>query len=140
MPGGHGHGPKGGHGHHRHHHERSRDYAWEVEMADFFLRIEATRWCLCHGSVERRLHLSLRTVLRQGTAGAVMAAVLDGLGEGGGHDMMAGGQAPLPEDPEAAEALVREVELRFLRRIDVSVRTPEPLIPQAPPSAGGAAS
>ena len=110
------------------------------EMADFFLRIEATRWCLCHGSVDGRLHLSLRTVLRQGAAGTVMAAVLDGLGEGGGHDMMAGGQTPLPEDPEAAEALLREIELRFLRRIDVPVRTPEPLIPQAPPSAGDAAS
>ena len=37
MAKGHGHGPGHGHGHH-HDHQRSRDYAWEDDMAAFFLK------------------------------------------------------------------------------------------------------
>jgi len=99
------------------------------ELADFFLRIEGVWWVLCHGIVERRIHLSVRTVLRKGAAGQLVAKVLDGIGEGGGHDMLAGGQAPLPADDEAAaEALAREIELRFLRLLEIPTRTPRPLL------------
>jgi nanoRNase/pAp phosphatase (c-di-AMP/oligoRNAs hydrolase) len=100
------------------------------EMADFFLRIEGIRWSLCHGAFDGQLHLSLRTILRQGNAGQVMAAALEDIGDGGGHDMMAGGQVPLTDDtPEAIDALARDVELRFLRQLEVPTRTPEPLVP-----------
>jgi len=107
------------------------------EMADFFLRIEGIRWSLCHGVFDGRLYLSARTVLRQGNAGQVMAALVEGLGTGGGHDMLAGGQVPLPEDgQEALDGLTREVELRFLRLLEVPTRTAEPLVPDIQPPRG----
>jgi len=107
------------------------------ELADFFLRIEGIRWSLCYGLFDGKLHLSLRTVLRQGNAGQVMANLLDGLGEGGGHDMLAGGQAPLSDErPDAVAALAREVELRLLRELEVPTRTPEPLVPEPLPTPG----
>ena len=101
------------------------------EMADLFLRIEGVRWVLCHGIYDHQLHLSARTVLRRGTAGDVMNALLDGIGEGGGHDMMAGGQADLPADGQMDD-MCREIELKFLRALDIQSRTPEPLVPNPP--------
>lgn len=106
------------------------------EMADFFLRIEGVRWSLCHGTFGGKLHLSLRTVLRQGNAGQLMARLLEGLGAGGGHGMVGGGQVPLPDpSPQAVEARAREIELRFLRQVEVHTRTPEPLVPGPLPAA-----
>ena len=108
------------------------------ELADFFLRIEGIRWVLCHGRVADKLHLSVRTILRQGKAGGLAARLLDEIGSGGGHDMLAGGHAALPTDldgdgrADPVEATVREIELRFLRQTGVSTRTPEFLVPRAP--------
>ncbi|NQT50989.1 DHH family phosphoesterase [bacterium] len=113
------------------------------EMADFFLRIQGIRWVLVHGLVENRLHLSVRTDLRQGKAGDLAAALLDDIGSGGGHGMLAGGQAHLPTDvdddgeTDTLEETVREIELRFLRLIEVPTRTPERLIPKATADTAG---
>ena len=105
------------------------------ELADFFLRIEGVRWVLCQGTSRRILHLSVRTTVRQGNAGTLAASLLAGLGDGGGHEMMAGGQAPLTDRaPEAVEATAREIELRFLRLLEIPKRTPEPLIAEPAPS------
>ena len=101
------------------------------EMADFFLRIEGIRWVLCYGLCDGQLHLSARTVVRQGNAGGIMAELVEGLGKGGGHDMLAGGQVPLSEDADRA-ALEREIELRLLRLLNIQTRTPEPLVPACP--------
>lgn len=101
------------------------------EMADFFLRIEGIRWVLCYGLYDGQLHLSARTVVRQGNAGGVMASLVEGLGKGGGHDMMAGGQVPLPPDTDLA-SLARDLELRLLRLLNIQTRTPEPLVPVCP--------
>jgi nanoRNase/pAp phosphatase (c-di-AMP/oligoRNAs hydrolase) len=104
-----------------------------AEMADFFLRIEGIRWTLCHGAVDRKLHLSLRTVLHQANAGQLMVSLLAGLGTGGGHEMMAGGQVPLAtDDPEALAALIRDIERRFLKLLGVSARAQERLVPTPP--------
>ncbi len=102
-----------------------------AELADLFLRLEGARWVLCHGIYDGRVHLSARTVVRQGNAGGLMERLLEGLGEGGGHDMMAGGQAPLPASEDRAP-FTREIELRLLRLLDVQTRTPEPLVPATP--------
>lgn len=100
------------------------------EHADFFLRIEGVRWSLCYGICDDRLCLSLRTVLRQGQAGTVMAAMVEDMGSGGGHEMFAGGSVPLAgRDPDDVDDLTRQLELRLLRLVDVSARTPEPLVP-----------
>jgi len=100
------------------------------EHADAFLRVEGVRWALCYGICDDAICLSLRTVLRQGKAGAVMAALLANLGDGGGHDMFAGGQVPLAgRSADDVDALTRQLELRLLRLVDVSARTPEPLVP-----------
>jgi len=60
--------------------------------------------------------------------------VLEGIGSGGGHDMLAGGQAPVAGlDPKALDALGHEIELRFLRALEVPKRTPEHLVSGACP-------
>ena len=101
------------------------------EMADFLLRLEGTRWALCYGLYDGQLHLSARTIVRQGNAGSVMGRLLDGLGEGGGHEMLAGGQVPIHDDADLA-ALRRDIDLRFLRLLDIQTRTPEPLVASCP--------
>ncbi|MFW6107230.1 MAG: DHH family phosphoesterase [bacterium] len=104
------------------------------EMADFFLRIEGVRWSLCYGLFDGRLYLSVRTTVRQGNAGHVARAIVDDVGQGGGHEMLAGGQIPLHDTrPEAIENLARNIELRFLRATEVRTRTPEPLVPDRLP-------
>jgi len=110
-----------------------------AELADFFLRIEGVWWVLCHGVCQGRIHLSVRTVLRKGAAGKLVATLLEGIGEGGGHDMLAAGQAPLPDDddPRAANALAREIELRFLRLLEVPTRRPKPLLEDLEPQEQG---
>ena len=113
------------------------------EIADLLLRAEGVQWVLCHGLVGPKLHLSVRTVERQGRAGQLTADLLDPLGSGGGHHMLAGGQVPLPADADGdgqddpVGATVREVELRFLRATRVPTRTAEPLIPTAAAASEG---
>jgi len=63
-----------------------------------------------------------------------LAELVEGLGDGGGHDMFAGGQVPIDEcSAEDVEAITRQIELRLLRLVDVSARTPEPLVPGPEP-------
>jgi len=52
--------------------------------------------------------------------------------------MLGAGQAPLPnDDQEAADALAREIELRFLRLLEVPTRRPKPLLEDLEPKEQG---
>jgi len=100
-----------------------------AEVADLLLRLEGTQWVLCYGFFERRLLASVRTADREGDAHAVIRRVVDGLGTGGGHRVMAGGQVPVVEDTVAErERLAKELAARFRTALGVADRTPRPLL------------
>lgn len=88
-----------------------------AEMADFLLRLEGARWSCVLGEYRSTLYVSLRTSDTDANAGDVIRRVIAGMGSGGGHPSMAGGQVPLtgflPEEKAAARATFVEEMLRL---------------------------
>lgn len=100
-----------------------------AEVADLLLRLEDVKWVMCYGFFERRLLVSLRTSDPAGNAHTIIGQVVEGLGTGGGHRVMAGGQVPVAEDTVAErERLAAEISQRFRRALGVADRTPRPLL------------
>lgn len=100
-----------------------------AEMADFMLRLESAHWSCVMGEYRQTLYVSLRTSDPDSDAGDVMRRVITGMGSGGGHPSMAGGQVPLagftPDEKQAArDAYVSE----FLRVTGAADAQPEPLV------------
>ena len=76
-----------------------------AELADQLIMLEGARGALCAGCHEGILQLSVRTVPLGEDAGLLIQRVVDNLGRGGGHGVMAGGQIRLEgQDLEAIEA------------------------------------
>ncbi|HUT31066.1 MAG TPA: DHH family phosphoesterase [Sedimentisphaerales bacterium] len=104
------------------------------EVADLLLRHERLSWTLCYGVYAGRMLLSLRTQDTQRRADEIIRRIVRGIGTGGGHASMAGGQIPL--DKRAAPSrtrLGRMVCRRFLQALEVAnrrgkslIRTPTP--------------
>ncbi len=88
-----------------------------AEMADFLLRLEGARWTCVLGEYRSTLYVSLRTSDPDANAGKVMREVISGMGSGGGHPSMAGGQVPLsgftPDEKESAKSAYVEEMLRL---------------------------
>lgn len=97
-----------------------------AEMADFLLRWEGARWIICTGLYGDEVVISVRTNDIEASAGRVVQAVVEGLGTGGGHSLMAGGRVPL--DGESPRDLVRRLRRRFLRRLEKDEGSGEKLI------------
>ncbi len=105
-----------------------------AEMADFMLRLEAMEWAWMMGKHEGTLYLSLRTTSEEIDGGAVMVDVVKGIGYGGGHLTMAGGQVPLSEfEPDAQTERRAEVIRRFLERVGMGDAPGENLAPADDP-------
>jgi hypothetical protein len=87
-----------------------------AEMADLFLRLERAKWVICMGVYENILILSVRTRGRDGRAGQLIQAIIEGRGSYGGHGTVAGGQVPLyGEDPVQLADRLSEKALRYLK-------------------------
>ena len=97
-----------------------------AEMADFLLRWEGARWIVCMGVFDQNIVLSARTNDIEASAGRIVQAVVEGLGTGGGHELMAGGRVPL--DGESPRDLVRELRHRFLQQLGKDEETGQKLI------------
>ncbi|MBM4372976.1 MAG: hypothetical protein FJ098_15080 [Deltaproteobacteria bacterium] len=97
-----------------------------AELADFLVAMERVSWCMATGTHGGRMIVSLRTTDPRGGAERVMAALLKGLGRGGGHGMMAGGALPCPGG-DAGEARAAVLTGRFLSAL--RRRSPEVLRP-----------
>jgi nanoRNase/pAp phosphatase (c-di-AMP/oligoRNAs hydrolase) len=97
-----------------------------AEMADFLLRWEGARWIICMGLFADDIVISARTNDIEASAGRVVQAVVEGLGSGGGHELMAGGRVPL--DGESPRDLVRELRRRFLQELGKEEETGQKLI------------
>lgn len=84
-----------------------------AEVADFLVAMERVSWCLALGHVDGQVVLSLRATRPGARAEAVMRKMLGRSGQGGGHGLTAGGQAPCPDEAASAGLASRLVE-RFL--------------------------
>ncbi len=101
------------------------------EVADLLLRHERLSWTLCYGVCAGRMLLSLRTQDTQRRADDVIRRIVCGIGTGGGHASMAGGQIPLrPYDASAPgrTKLARMIARRLLDALGVTNRRGKSLI------------
>ena len=86
------------------------------ELADLLIRMEGKTWDQVTGRFGERLYLSIRTTNPRAEAGHLMRRLVGHEGKGGGHNMIAGGWAPIPEDfAEIPRALQEELGLRFAK-------------------------
>jgi len=74
-----------------------------AQMADFLNSLAGCEWTLCTGESGGRMIVSLRTSDDSADAGRVLERALEGLGNAGGHGMVAGGQIPLGDDAHPAQ-------------------------------------
>lgn len=89
-----------------------------AEMSDLLIRLEDARAVLCTGQHQETIHLSLRTKPLVNDAAQLMQPIVAGLGRGGGHRSMAGGQVPIMG--KRADELSAEIERRFLLAVGES--------------------
>ena len=83
-----------------------------AEVADLMMRLRGVKVSVCYGLCGGTIHLSARSIEFRGNVAARVLQVVADLGQGGGHRMMAGGQIPAGDDPEAR---MRELHKRILR-------------------------
>jgi len=89
-----------------------------AEMADLVMRLENVQWALCMGACKGTLILSLRTNREGGGAGQMIQRLVRGLGQAGGHGLMAGGKVALVSpDRESRLNLVAILRDRFLNEL-----------------------
>ncbi|MDH4207282.1 MAG: DHH family phosphoesterase [Anaerolineae bacterium] len=86
-----------------------------AEMADFLLRWEGACWVLCSGVYAQEIVVSVRTTEVEANAGRVVQDIVEGLGTGGGHGLMAGGRVLLNDKSPAG--LARQLCDRFLESL-----------------------
>lgn len=84
-----------------------------AELADQLIALEGSRGVLCLGTHKGVLQLSVRTIPLGEDAGLLVQKMVEGLGKGGGHGTIAGGQVIL--DGQDRAAVVSKIATRFLR-------------------------
>ncbi len=91
-----------------------------AEIADFFIRFDQVKWSLAAGVFDGQMKLSLRAGQLGGRAGEVLQAVVNGMGNAGGHDKRAGGAFALADTaPEAVEAMLSTIRHRLLDQLGI---------------------
>lgn len=85
-----------------------KDVDMIAEVADRMLHTEGVRTTVCYGLRDNVLYLSARALDARGNVARRMRRVVKGLGSGGGHATMAGGQVPLGTNAAAKLDLIRE--------------------------------
>ena len=102
------------------------------EIADLLLRLDEADWALCQGLYKGTLYLSLRSDLRDAGTDKVIRAIIGGLGAGGGHEMIAGGQISVERDKFAtANDLRKQVERNFLGHFKLDPKSRRMLVSRA---------
>ena len=87
-----------------------------AELADFLLRVDEVKVVLGMGHYKQSMALSFRTLRHDLNAGEILQCVVSGLGTGGGHGMIAGGQIPATSgDRESLRQLEQTLTQRLLQ-------------------------
>ncbi len=104
-----------------------------AEIADFFIRFDQVDWALSAGVFEGQIKLSLRASQLGGAAGEVLQAVVNGMGNAGGHDKRAGGAMTLPDrsDPAILSTL-GVIRHRLLERLGIDEQHGHRLLSSCP--------
>ncbi len=104
-----------------------------AEIADFFIRFDQVDWALSAGVFDGQVKLSLRAGQLGGRAGEVLQAVVNGMGNAGGHDRRAGGAVPLADPRDAAiESTLRTVRHRLLGQLGIDEQQGRRLLGDCP--------
>lgn len=91
-----------------------------AEIADFFIRFDQVRWVITLGIYDNLLKLSARVNDLGLNCGEVLRAVVNGMGNAGGHDKRAGGAIPLTDSsPEAIDALRKTLRHRVMEQLGI---------------------
>ena len=91
-----------------------------AEIADFFIRFDQVDWSLAAGVFDHQLKLSLRASQLGGRAGEILQAVVNGMGNAGGHDKRAGGAVALTDPQDASvEPMLRMIRHRLLGQLGI---------------------
>jgi nanoRNase/pAp phosphatase (c-di-AMP/oligoRNAs hydrolase) len=85
-----------------------------AEVADLLMRLAGIRVAVCYGAYRDRVYVSARAVDARANAARRIRQVVRGIGFGGGHRTIAGGQIPVTEDQDL-DALLAHVRARILR-------------------------
>lgn len=102
------------------------------EIADFLVRCDEVDWALCQGLYKGTLYLSIRSDFRNVNADRLMRSLVEGLGVGGGHEMIAGGQIKIERDSlKAANQFRKQVERRFLEHFQLDPKNRRLLVSRA---------
>jgi nanoRNase/pAp phosphatase (c-di-AMP/oligoRNAs hydrolase) len=102
-----------------------------AEMADFLMRADGVDVVFGMGRFQGDEVLSFRTLSQEIFAGAVMQAVVEGLGTAGGHGMIAGGQIPgLADGRQVQDQLAKKLTERLLQKLGRSTARTERLMPE----------
>lgn len=86
-----------------------------AEVADMLLRLKGVQWTLVMGRYHNNIHLSIRTLSENDDAGDIMQQLVEGIGTGGGHEMMAGGKVVRREGSPDFESIEQTLGERFLK-------------------------
>jgi hypothetical protein len=78
-----------------------------AEVAELMLRLKEMKVSVCYGLCGKSIHLSVRSMDPRGNAASRIQRVVRGIGAGGGHRMMAGGQVRVDGDAQTALKTVR---------------------------------
>lgn len=87
-----------------------------AEVADLMLRLDCARTSVCYGPCNGVIHLSARASDARGNLSTRIRRVVKGIGTGGGHRSMAGGQITVTGDGEKRLQTVRTRLLRVFAR------------------------
>ncbi len=89
-----------------------------AEIADMLIRLENMQAVLCMGYHGATLYLSMRTAAPDPDAGLLIQSVISGLGQAGGHGMIAGGQVPLAD--RSPGEIAAQIEQQFVSLLEGS--------------------
>ncbi len=104
-----------------------------AEIADFFIRFDQVDWALSAGVFDRQLKFSLRASQLGAGAGEILQAVVNGMGNAGGHDKRAGGAIALPQiDDPAIESALRTIRHRLLGELGIDEQQGRRLLRDCP--------
>jgi len=92
-----------------------------AELADLLLRLEGSRWVICLGIFEKRLHFSIRTLDEKINVNRLARIIAGEEGSAGGRETIAGGQVPLGDTKP--EELIEQINHRILKFFNISSET-----------------
>lgn len=92
-----------------------------AEIADLMLRLEGSKYVICMGIFEKRLHFSIRTSDEDVDVNRLAKTIAGSEGNAGGRDTIAGGQIELDDDNP--DALVERIHQRILEFFDIDPLT-----------------